>query len=256
MTFEANAPAVIAAAALGPALCFALLIARLDRRSPRPWLALLVAFLWGGTVAAAGAQMVNDLALRSLPPQQVSNWVAPLVEEAFKGSALAVVLLVRADAWRSVREGILCALLAGIGFAATENLGYYVVAAVQGGSVGLARAVYLRGVIEGLNHGLFAALFGAGLGYARSRCVSRRTALAVGTSGFILAVALHALWNASLSPRISAILCNAGEAGGACAVAPAPADLLFVAPALVALFVGPAALLLALLARKSPRSSF
>ena len=240
-------PAIITAAALGPAVCFAALITHLDHRSPRPWLAFLAALLWGGTVAALGSLIVNDFALRLLPQQWVSTWVAPLFEEAFKGSALIVVLLVWGDAWRGVREGIICGALAGIGFAATENLGYYVLAMLQGGSTGLARAVYLRGLLEGFNHAAFTATIGAGAGYARARATSPRGAFAVALGGFALAVAIHLVWNVTLSPRINEILCNASAPGGACAPAPDFDDLLLRVPALIAVFIGPAAILLALL---------
>lgn len=242
-----HAPATIIAAALVPEACFAALIALLDRRSPRPWVPLCAALLWGGTVAAFGSMMVNDLALRWLSPQRVSTWVAPLVEEAFKGSALIVVLLVWGDAWHGVREGIIFAALAGIGFAATENLGYYVLAAVQGGSAGLARALYLRGMLEGLNHAAFTATIGASAGYARAHCASRHAASRGVVGGLACAAAVHALWNVAFSPRINDILCNASAAGGACAAAPDVADLLVRVPALIALFIGPPAALLVLL---------
>ncbi len=250
-----NAPAIVLVAALLPAAVFTALIARLERRSPRPWLPILTALLWGGTVAALGALLVNDLAVRVLANSLVATLVAPLIEEAFKASALLVLLLVWSDAWRDEREGILYGALAGVGFAAAENLGYYMLAAVQDGPPGLARALYLRGILEGLNHAAFTAMIGAGAGYARARCAARGARLRATLGGFMLAVATHALWNLLVTPRITAILCNASTAGGACAPVPNTVDLLLRVPALIALFLGPVAALLVVFALQGGRDT-
>ncbi len=253
---DLNAPAIVVVAALIPATAFTALIAWFERRSPLPWLPMLAALLWGGTVAALGALLVNDFAGRILANGMVATLIAPLVEEACKASALVVLLLVWNDAWRDVREGMIYGALVGVGFAATENLGYYVLAAVQDGPPGLARALYLRGVLEGLNHAAFTAMIGAGAGYARGAyCAFRGARLWVTLSAFLLAVATHALWNLSVSPRITAILCNASQAGGACATAPDAADLLLHVPALIVVFLGPVAALLFVFARQAERGA-
>jgi RsiW-degrading membrane proteinase PrsW (M82 family) len=59
-------------------------------------------------------------------------------------------MLVWRAALRGMRAGIVYGALAGLGFAATENLGYHTLAAVQGRRAGSGRrALYLRGLLRG-----------------------------------------------------------------------------------------------------------
>jgi len=247
-------PAVIAASALIPAAGFSALILLLDGRDPIPWMPLLAALLWGGTAAALGALALNDAALRVLPAASVSAWVGPLVEEIAKGSALVVVVLVWRDAVRGVREGIVYGALVCFDSAATENLGYYMLAVVQGGTAGLARALYLRGILQGLNHAAFTAIVGAAVGYARAASTTRPARVRVVLSGIVVAVAVHAAWNGLASPAINTILCNAPSEGAACAPAPTLVALLVSVPVLVGSFIGPVAVLLVVLALRDRRS--
>lgn len=247
-----DATGVIALVALAPPSLFAALALALDRRRPRLWYPALAALGWGATIAALGALAVNDAALREWPAAWVTSLVGPLVEEIAKGSALALVVLAWPGALCGVREGILYGALAGLGFAATENLGYYTLAAVQGGTPGLARALYLRGLLQGLNHAAFTAIIGAAVGRARrdASAASRRRVVAL---GFAAAVAVHAAWNVFASPAITTLLCNAPSSGAACSPEPRSLDLFLGVPAIIAAFMGPVAALLVILVLRERR---
>jgi RsiW-degrading membrane proteinase PrsW (M82 family) len=248
-------PGVIMVAALIPPAGFAAVVLLLGRRASVPWLPSLGALFWGATAAPLAALALNDAALRALPHGLVTAMMGPLVEEVAKASALLVLILVWPGSLRSVREGIAYGALAGVGFAATENLGYYTLAAVQGGTSGLAQALYLRGLLEGLNHAAFTAIVGAAAGYARARSASRWPRRAIVSAGLGLAVAVHGVWNAVASTAITSLLCNAPAEGAACAPAPQPLDLLVCVPILIAAFIGPLAALLVTLALRDHRSS-
>lgn len=249
----AGTPGVILAAALIPPAGFAAVVLLLGRRDSVPWLPSLGAFLWGGTAAPLAALALNDAALRALPQGLVTAVVGPLGEEVSKGGALAVVMLAWPGALCGVRDGIVYGALAGLGFAATENLGYYMIAAVQGGSPGLARALYVRGLLEGLNHAAFTAIIGAAVGHSRLRPAVWRSGLPVLAGGLAVAVAVHGAWNALASTAITTLLCNAPAQGAACAPAPRLLDLLVSVPVLVAAFIGPLAALLVTLALRDRR---
>jgi len=164
---------------------------------------------------------------------------APVVEEAAKCAALLVLFFLWRSRAANARDGIVCGALVGLGFAATENVLYLSLAALQGGPVGLARGVYLRGVVYGLNHAAFTATTGAALGYARSHGDARVAAVLVVVVGFGFAVLQHVLWNAVASEAIVRVLCSPVIAGGPCRGVPSPSSLYVTAPMLVAVFVGP-----------------
>jgi RsiW-degrading membrane proteinase PrsW (M82 family) len=248
-------PWVIAAAALLPAALIAATVLLLGRRRGMPWLALLTALLWGISVAPLAALLFNDAALQVLPHGVVTTVIGPSIEELAKTGGILVVMLAWPAALGGVRDGIVLGALAGIGFAADENLGYYTLAAVQGGVPGLARALYLRGLLEGLNHGAFTAVIGAAAGYARLRRAPRRLAVELCLGGFALAVAVHGVWNAVASEAITTVLCNAPQPGAACAPEPRMLDLLISVPLLIAIFIGPVALMLLALGLRERRSA-
>jgi RsiW-degrading membrane proteinase PrsW (M82 family) len=238
-------PPLIAAAALLPPLGWAGLVLLLDRRTREPWAPLCASFLWGAAAAALVAAEVNDVLLATHGlGAAVPKLLGPAVEEIAKASALLVVLAVWPGELNDPLDGIVYGALAGLGFAATENLGYYTLAALQGGAPGLTRALWLRGLLQGLNHAAFTATVGAAVGWAHGMDARRPAAVVV--VGLALAILVHAVWNAIASETITEILCGAALPGAACAPAPAPLDLLVTVPVLVATFVGP--LLVALLA--------
>ncbi len=244
-------------AAFAPAVAYAGLVVWLaPPREPLPL--LLGLFLWGAVVAAAVSETVNTalggwvttLATESTARALGPVLWAPLVEETAKGLGLVALLLFGRERLRDVRSGIVCGALLGLGVSAAENLGYHLLAAVQGGPAGLGRAVFVRGIVEGLNHPVFTAALGAGVGFARSARGGKGLAVPLGFGGAVLQ---HAAWNGLASHAITDLLCGAAVPGGECSAVPPAEALVLGVPALVAIFVGPGLVALVLLARAASR---
>jgi RsiW-degrading membrane proteinase PrsW (M82 family) len=238
---------LILGAAVGLPVCYALAIARARAAERLPATASVACVLWGALAASHAAAALNDaLGTTLLEGATGTRWLAqvvvgPFVEEAAKGIGLWIVLALLRRTTITLATGASAGALVGLGFAATENLGYYALAAVQGGPAGFARAVYLRGVVEGLNHATFTAATGAGIGRMRPWPDA--------AAGFAVAVVAHAVWNGIASSALSAALCGA-DASGRCATTPDAATLFATAPLLVAASVGPLAAALVWLARR------
>jgi RsiW-degrading membrane proteinase PrsW (M82 family) len=232
-------PSIIFAAAFVPALAWAVLVGLVLRHASRRIMAM--AFVWGAGVAAPVSWYVAG-------GWQLGPVVGgPIVEELLK--AVPLVLLALGPA--SVLDLIACGLLVGLGFAATENAHYLVVAAVQGGHEGLARGVYLRGALQGLNHAVFTGATGAGFALARVAPTASLRALAAGL-GLVLAVAQHSLWNGLVSGAVTHAICNATAAGAACRE-PDAVDLLVTTPLLVVAGIGPGLVMLLAVVRRMRR---
>lgn len=257
-----DTPGIILLAALAPPTVYALLLLFLDHHERKPWPLPLAAFLWGAMIASVGsstlntntsvwlAQLLAEERARTLTPLIA----APIIEEVAKVTGLLFLVGLSRHACRNPRNGIVYGALVGLGFDVAENLNYFTLAAVQGGTIGLARSLYLRGFLGGLKHAVFTATAGAGLGYARAtRSSTARVVLPL----FALAgaVAQHIAWNAVASRAITTALCGAVIPDGPCRYAPVPADLFFNVPLIVALFVGPGVVALLIIARRSTARS-
>jgi protease PrsW len=237
-------PWLIVVAAVVPALAWTGIVLLLDRDDPEPPGVLLAMFLWGAVVAALTSQTVNDGAYAWLTAVVGIDWArawtpalfAPIVEEALKAGGLVVLWLV----WRAevdgVRDGIVYGAVIGMGFAMTENLAYFLVATVQGGFDGLARAMYLRAFLQGFNHAAFTATTGAALGWYARRA---RSSAWIVVLGFVAAVAQHVLWNAIGAQAVTHLLCGAATPGGNCQLTPTDTSLFLTVPLVVLAFLVP-----------------
>jgi RsiW-degrading membrane proteinase PrsW (M82 family) len=178
----------------------------IDRWEPEPPRMLLAAFLWGACFAALSALLINTSA--SLVVEQVLGIgdvvgavaVAPVVEEAVKGAFLVGLLIFRRREFDGVVDGIVYAGLVAAGFAFTENILYIGTAFIDDAGVGQVGSVLavllLRGVFSPFAHPLFTAMIGIGAGLAaRSTSVGARVGAVA--AGYVVAVALHSLWNTS-----------------------------------------------------------
>jgi len=186
-------------AAVLPALAYVGALYWVDRYEKEPQRLLAAAFVWGAIPAVLLALVVE--LFFSLPPDLIGpqaleavrlGLVAPILQEALKGAAVLFI------AWRYRREfdnlldGIIYGAMVGFGFAMTGNLLSYVGSFLLWGFEGLGASVVAEGVVYALDHALYTALFGAGLGAARlGRERWQRWALPV--AGFALAAAAHAL---------------------------------------------------------------
>jgi RsiW-degrading membrane proteinase PrsW (M82 family) len=181
-----------------------------DRWEPEPSQLLLAAFLWGAGISVIGAALVNDASTAigerllgtgggDLTAAVIS---APIAEEALKGAFLVGLVWLRRREFDGIVDGVVYAGLVAAGFAFTENVLYFGRAfavdglAGDGGSVAIV--FLLRGVLAPFAHPVFTAFTGIAVGMVarrRDQLLVHRIGL-VG-AGYLGAVGLHALWNAS-----------------------------------------------------------
>ena len=182
----------------------------LDRLEPEPPAALLIVFLWGAAMAALigligkgdGSQLLTTPELRSggfATDSALAIIGVAALEETLKGVALVGLFLLRPQEVDGISDGVVYGGMVGLGFALIENIYYYAQATHYGFS-GVATTFLLRGVVSPVCQTLFASLVGAGVAYAVT--TSRRRGLWAIGAGWVAAVALHALWNASLAASV------------------------------------------------------
>jgi protease PrsW len=242
---------LIVLAAVLPPIVLGLLVVWVVRPRPWSWLAAGAAFLWGAAVTAAVALELNGVAVRALGDHHiVPTLIGPAIEEVVKATGFLAVVVAARHALGSLRASVAVGALVGLGFAAAENVSYYTLAGVQGGWATLARAVYLRGFVEGLNHAAFTAATGAGIGWAGTHALTRARFAGAVATGLVVATAAHAVWNALASVAITDALCGAPMPGGPCAVAPDARTLFVTVPLLVLAAIGPLFVALGWLVRR------
>ena len=179
-----------------------------DRWEPEPSRLLVAAFLWGAGVSALGSAIVNDTAtvlgdrvLGAGGGDLVGAVIsAPTIEEACKGAFLIGLLWLRRREFDGVVDGVVYAGLVAAGFAFTENILYFGRAFALDGLAGDRGSVIivflLRGVLSPFAHPVFTAMTGIAVGMVVRRCHPLKRVL-LPLVGYLAAVGLHALWNAS-----------------------------------------------------------
>ncbi|MER6006975.1 PrsW family intramembrane metalloprotease [Nonomuraea angiospora] len=175
----------------------------LDRLEPEPKLNLAFAFAWGAGVAIVlgvalsfvGEALFTRAGFGEAVVDDVGTvLLAPVIEEALKGSAL-LLLLRRRQEIDGLTDGIVYASMAGLGFAAVENVGYYLLAYNEDGAGGALQLFVIRGLIDPLGHPIYTSMIGLGVAYALTRRTAARFAAI--PLGYLGAVFLHGLWNGS-----------------------------------------------------------
>ncbi|MGZ4624754.1 MAG: PrsW family intramembrane metalloprotease [Kineosporiaceae bacterium] len=182
----------------------------LDRFEAEPASLLAFAFVWGAGVASFGALVVNTASLEAI--RQAGGdatttvlVVAPVTEEALKGVAVLLVLLLRRREFDGVVDGLVYAGLVGVGFAFVENVLYLGRGFATGGGASLVTVFVVRCVVSPFAHPLFTGATGVGLGVAaRSRRPLVRVVAPL--AGFVVAVVLHSAWNLSALSGLSGFL--------------------------------------------------
>ena len=189
--------------ALAPVPLLIAVVLFVDRLEPEPRINLVFGFLWGAGIAAlfaalintAGLEYITQPALGASAGEYVSATVgAPIVEETLKGLFLVWLLRWRRQELDGPTDGIVYAAMVGLGFAMTENIGYYINAEinpVHGGAQLLGYTFVLRGVLSPFLHPTFTSMTGIGAAYAASHR-NRDWALPL---GWVAAISLHAMWN-------------------------------------------------------------
>jgi RsiW-degrading membrane proteinase PrsW (M82 family) len=187
-----NVPAAILAAAI-PTAIYSLLLWWLDRYEKEPLPLIVIAFLWGALPAIALALLFELILAAPLERSPIgpgaTHWaLAPLVEEPIKALALVGLFFFARYEFDGPLDGIVYGALIGFGFSMTENLLFF----LHHGD--LDGALWIRGVLFGLNHAFFTSLVGLALGAARYERSRHFNILAL-LCGLMLAILFHALHN-------------------------------------------------------------
>lgn len=196
-----------------PMVVYALILWWFDRYEKEPWLLLIAAFLWGAVpsiIFSLIAQLVLGIPLSYFVGPGLTTAVveasviAPLTEEFFKALALVLMFLIFRREIDSPLDGIIYGALVGFGFAAVENVLYFVSEFAGAGVGGVVVLSFFRALLFGLNHALFTGLIGLGLALA---VLSRHWLVRLGAplAGLIAGMTAHGIHN--LGATMAAITC-------------------------------------------------
>ncbi|QDU92747.1 PrsW family intramembrane metalloprotease [Lignipirellula cremea] len=186
-----------------PMLVYAAALWWLDHWEREPLKLVAAVFLWGAVPAVLTAIISSTLLERALSVSVIHNpatmvaatyWlVAPLTEELSKGAALLFLYLWFRREIDSLFDGVLYGAAIGFGFAAVENVLYFI-GFGGSGTLELTLLIFLRSVAFGLNHAFFTSLTGLGFAFARFQ---RRPVWKVAAPliGLALAMFFHGLHN-------------------------------------------------------------
>ena len=172
----------------------------LDRWEPEPPRLLLMAFLWGASVAVVLSIVLEALIDSALSSNtDDSNFAtiaigAPLVEEAAKGLFLLLMMTGRRrHELNTLTDCLVYAGITAIGFGWLENIFYIANGETAAGSLAVAG---LRLVIGPFAHPFFTTMIGIGVYFAlQQRNLVAKTCCVL--IGYIAAVVMHGLWNGS-----------------------------------------------------------
>jgi protease PrsW len=171
-----------------------------DRWEPEPRGLLLFAVAWGAVASVAialGVDLVLTLLFGSGSDFLSAVVQAPIVEEAAKGLGIFLLFVAARRAFDGPVDGVVYGALVGAGFAFTENVQYFAVSLIEGGVAQVSSTFILRAVLSPFAHVMFTCVIGFAFGLAARRSLRAGAALGYGFVGFLVAVALHALWNGS-----------------------------------------------------------
>ncbi len=199
-------------AAFGLALVLAILpvpfylwlVLWIDRYEPEPFHMVGLTFVWGATIAAFVAIVLNTIG-EVIVSEQLGTEAAelygysisaPIVEEGIKGLVLFGLFWFYRREFNGVIDGIVYAALVGLGFAMTENVLYYGRGAAEEGVVGAVFTFVVRGLMSPFAHPIFTAMTGIGLGIAATT-PSRAVRAVAPLAGLAAAMVLHSVWNTS-----------------------------------------------------------
>jgi RsiW-degrading membrane proteinase PrsW (M82 family) len=187
-------------------------VRRMDRNEKEPWRLVLVAAAWGAIVATClvvwGESIWEETAQRTLVPGPGLDaslaFMAGVLEELAKGSAVVLLFLVMRKDFDDVVDGIVYGAAVGLGFNFMESITYmtnlYAIYSPEGlGGFAAGFQWYARqGLGLFFGHATYTAYIGAGIGVARQLPNLKQKALAI-LSGFIIAIAGHFSWDAWLT---------------------------------------------------------
>ncbi len=172
----------------------------LDRWEPEPPRLLVLAFVWGTSVAvvlSVGIELyVESLINRGETAVSAASVAvgAPVIEEAAKGLFLLLMMTGRRrNELNSLTDCLVYAGLVGAGFAWLEDILYISAGESLGGSLATAA---LRLIMGPFAHSLFTTMTAIGVYFAlQQRNVAAKTSYIL--LGYLGAVVMHGLWNGS-----------------------------------------------------------
>lgn len=185
-------------------LLWLVLLRWVDVGERRPVGLVMLALAWGGTAAivvgAGSGFFLDQVVAKVVSCDFDASWgpalVAPTAEETAKGAG--VLLLMLSARWHlsTPWSGAMYGAIIGVGFSATEDASYSLMAADEAFPDDVAaagRLLALRFLVPGpAGHPLFTAIVGAGVGYALSRSdVSRRRRIGFALAAFLLGWVSH-----------------------------------------------------------------
>jgi RsiW-degrading membrane proteinase PrsW (M82 family) len=188
---------VLAALAIIPPVAFMLWLRAHENHGREPRRAVFLVFLYGGTAGVGIAIMWHVLFhfgfSNGASPVPLSAAflaavvIAPIVEEFSKALGLGL----GRHKMDELEDGIIYGAAVGLGFAATENLVYGLIALATNGFAASIAEIAVRVFSSMLLHGATSALIGFGYGM-----VARRGGVAFELlPHYVLAVILHASYN-------------------------------------------------------------
>jgi RsiW-degrading membrane proteinase PrsW (M82 family) len=196
-----------ALASLMPSLVAIVILWWLDRYEKEPLWLLSIVFFWGAVptiILSILAQLFVDPPLEAalghsiLYPLANMSIVAPVTEETFKALILLAIYLLYRREFNGIMDGILYGALVGFGFSIVEDV-FYLMRSLggDGGWAEWGATVALRIGLYNLNHSLFAASVGVGLGLA-SEASRRWKRWLYPVLGWLVAITLHGIHNGGI----------------------------------------------------------
>lgn len=196
-------------AAVIPMSIYLMIIWRIDRYDREPLNLLLINFIYGAVgaiiLAVIGSGLITAAAGYIIKNEQLilrfeAVVVAPIVEETTKGFFL--FLMMANKKFDNITDGIVYGGAIGLGFGMTENFFYFVY--YSSSFDNWLSIVIIRTLFSGVMHCVTTGTLGAFLGYAKFRSGSAK--LAFPLLGLAIGMAIHSLWNLSVSFDSTAIL--------------------------------------------------
>jgi len=181
-----------------PAFFYMIWIRNIEKIGKERWIPILFCFLWGATIAIIGS-LILELIFGVGVALSTSDYtvfmimmaviIAPFAEELTKPIALRFKIVKKELV--EPEDGLIYGAVAGLGFAATENLFYGWDAFVTEGFLYFIILISLRSITGCLIH----ASASAWTGYGYGQVIMKRLPFAKVIPYFLLAIAIHAFYN-------------------------------------------------------------
>jgi len=182
-----------------PILFYVWFVWWLDHNDREPLALIAVAFLWGALASIVISIVLEvvfaiPLLLFSEGVQNAVSYVllAPIIEELSKSLILFVLFFHRR--FNRMLDGIVYGAVVGFGFAASENLLYYISTYFTKGVGVWVIVVILRTMLTAVGHALYTSITGAGVSimkFARQRWMR----FVFPPMALLVAIVLHSLFN-------------------------------------------------------------